>query len=266
MQTLRANGIDQSYDWHGSAPGVPLALVAGMGGASSYWAPQLPAFSAHHRTLVYDQRGTGRTTRVGVESIEQLAADFIALLDALKIERVHLIGHSTGGAIGQLVGARHPERVASLVLYASINRSDAYRRRIWSLRKRILEELGPEAYAQTTSLFFYPPQYISENDAALARIEAKTVAEDIGSPAIMASRIGAILKFDIGAELDRIKAPTLVVCAEDDQLTPAYFSREIAAAIAGAELAMFERGGHALSRYDSGAFNARVLAFLEQRK
>jgi aminoacrylate hydrolase len=266
VQILRANGIEQAYDWHGSASGVPLALVAGMGGASSYWAPQLPAFSARYRTLVYDQRGTGRSTRVGVESIEQLGGDFIALLDALKLERVHLVGHSTGGAIGQWVGVHHPGRVASLVLYASINRSDAYRRRIWGLRKRVLEELGPEAYAQTTSLFFYPPQYISENDAALAKAEAKTVAEDLGSPEIMASRIGAILQFDISAELKRIKAPTLVVCAEDDQLTPAYFSREIAQSIAGAELALFKRGGHALSRYDSAAFNARVLAFLEQGK
>ncbi len=265
MQTVRANGIDQAYDWHGAAPGTPVVLVAGMGGASSYWEPQLAAIPARYRTLVYDQRGCGKTTRVAVQSIVQLADDFVALLDALAIERVHLVGHSTGGAIGQVVGARHPERVASLVLYASIHRSDAYRRRVWGLRKRILEQLGAEFYAQTTSLFFYPPEFINANDAALCQAEARTAAE-LSSAEIMASRIAAILDFDIGGELARVRAPTLVICAEDDILTPAYFSKQIAAGIANAELALFRRGGHALSRFSPDKFNARVLAFLGRRQ
>jgi len=81
----------------------------------------------------------------------------------------------------------------------------------------------------------------------------------------MGSRIGATLNFDISADLHHVKAPTRVVCAEDDLLTRAYFSREIAQRIPGTTLAMVERGGHALSRYDSSAFNARVLAFLDQQ-
>jgi aminoacrylate hydrolase len=264
MAVIQGGGIDQFYEWHGTGDGTPVALVAGMGGASTYWAPQIADFSAHHRTLVYDQRGTGHTSRVPVESIDQLADDFVALLDALGVERVHFVGHSTGGAIGQVVAVRYPERVASLVLYASIHRADAYRRRIWGLRKRVLEKMGPEIYAQTTSLFFYPPEYINAHDEALRLVEAKTAANELSAPEIMASRIDSILEFDISAQLGKVRSPTLVICAEDDLLTPSYFSREMAAMIPGAELKLFAQGGHALSRSRTVEFNRLVLEFLER--
>jgi aminoacrylate hydrolase len=264
MAVIEANGIEQFYEWHGSSTGTPVALVAGMGGASSYWAPQIADFSARHRTLVYDQRGTGLTARVTVQSIRQLADDFVALLDALHIEKLHFVGHSTGGAIGQVVAVYYPERIASLVLYASIHRADPYRHRVWGLRKRILEQMGPEVYAQTTSLFFYPPEFINANHDALLAVEAKTAATELSAPDIMGSRIGAILEFDISAKLGQVRSPALVICAEDDLLTPAYFSRDIAAAIPGAELKLFEHGGHAISRSRSAEFNELVLRFLDR--
>ena len=266
MAVIQAGGIEQFYEWHGSGDGVPVALVAGMGGAGTYWAPQLANFAARHRVLVTDQRGTGRSARVKVESIEQLAEDFVALLDALNVEKVHFVGHSTGGAIGQVVAVRYPQRIASLVLYASIHKADPYRHRIWGLRKRILETLGPEVYAQTTSLFFYPPDYIVENDAALRAVEARTAAGELSAPEIMGSRIDAILNFNIGPELGNVRAPTLVVCAEDDLLTPAYFSREMAQLIPGARLELYAKGGHALSRSLPAQFNALVLGFLQEQR
>lgn len=265
MPILQANGIDHYYEWHGEDAGIPVALVAGMGGAGSYWAPQLADFAARHRVLVTDQRGTGRSTRCKVDSIEQLADDFVALLDALKVEKVHFVGHSTGGAIGQVVAVRHPARIASLVLYASIHKADPYRHRVWGLRKRILEVMGPEIYAQTTSLFFYPPEYIAANDEALRAVEARTAAGELSAPEIMGSRIESILKFNIGPELGKVRAPTLVVCAEDDLLTPAYFSREMAELIPAAQLKLFAKGGHAFSRSHTAEFNALVLGFLAER-
>jgi aminoacrylate hydrolase len=259
-----ANGIEHSYAFHGPDSGPALVLVAGMGGAGSFWAPQLEAFSASRRTLVYDQRGTGATQRVPVRDIDELADDLLALLDTLGLDRVDLVGHSTGGAIAQIVAARHPQRVRSVVLYASVHRADAYRRRVWGLRKSILQHMGPEIYAQTTSLFFYPPDYVARHDEALRAVEARSAAGEIAPAEIMGSRIEAILNFDSAAELLCIQAPTLVCCAEDDMLTPAYFSREIAAAIPGAELVLMDRGGHAFSRSRPDDFNRLVLAFLEK--
>lgn len=263
MALLHVNGIEQWFEWHGKdAAGVPVALVAGMGGASTYWGPQIQSISSRYRTLVYDQRGTGKSSRTPVASIEQLADDFIAMLDLLEVDKVHLVGHSTGGAIGQVVAVRYPNRLASLVLYASIHRADDYRHRIWGLRKSILEHMGPEVYAQTTSLFFYTPEYINRHHKELLEVEARTASTELTTPEVMVSRIDAILRFDVSGQLAQIVVPTLVVCARDDLLTPAYFSESIAQAIPGSELVLLDRGGHAYSRSHPEAFNDLLTSFL----
>jgi aminoacrylate hydrolase len=71
-----------------------------------------------------------------------------------------------------------------------------------------------------------------------------------------------VIDFDRVADLPRIKAPTLVICARDDFLTPAYFSRELAQRIPGAKLMVLEKGGHAVSQVDPVAFDRAVLNFL----
>jgi aminoacrylate hydrolase len=267
MTKILANGISQEYEWHGlnNPVSVPIALVAGMGGSRSYWKPQIENFSKNFQVLAYDQRGTGGTSPTQVASIEQLAEDFIALLDTLKIDKVHFVGHSTGGAIGQIIAVKHPARIASLIIYASVHKADHYRHRVWGLRKQILEEMGPEVYAKTTSLFFYPPEFTSAHHDELLAVEARTAQFELSSPEIMGSRIEAILKFDISADLVKIKAPVLVICAEDDLLTPSYFSKEIATLIPNAELVLFPKGGHAYSRSNPESFNKVVLDFIESK-
>ena len=267
MPIIDANNITQEYEWHGleNSSEIPIVLVAGMGGSRSYWKPQIGDFAKEHQVLAYDQRGTGGSSALKVESIEQLAADFIGLLDVLKIEKVHFVGHSTGGAIGQVIAIHYPERLASLVLYASVHKADHYRHRVWGLRKQILEVMGPEVYAKTTSLLFYPPEFTNAHHDELLAVEARTAQFELSSPEIMGSRIESILKFDISADLKKIKTPTLVICAKDDLLTPAYFSEEMATLIPNAQLILFEKGGHAYSRSNPEQFNKLVLDFIHSQ-
>lgn len=262
MAKITANGISVEYALHGPEDGPALVFIAGMGGAGSFWNPQLEAFARTHRVLVYDQRGTGGTARVKVDNVEQLADDLIALMRALGIEKADLVGHSTGGAIAMVLAVKAPELARSLVLYASVHRADAYRHRVWGLRKLILQQLGPEVYARTTSLFFYPPEYVAQNDAAIQQAEQRAASGEVPAPEIQASRIDAILNFEFVEPLANVKAPTLVYCAEDDMLTPAYFSREIAGLIPNARLVLLPRGGHAFSRSRAEEFNETVLGFV----
>jgi aminoacrylate hydrolase len=256
-------GIAQHYQVSGT--GTPVLLAAGMGGVGAYWAPQVPVLSAQYQVITYDQRGTGRSAHVPVESIEQLAEDAIALLDHLGLERVHFIGHSTGGAIGQVVALRAPERLLSLTLYASVHRADAFRRKIWSFRREVLKTMGPCAYAAMTTLALYPPWFIAEHEADL-RIEEERTAKALAAPEIMASRISAILSFDVAQKLPAVRVPTMVVCARDDALTPSYFSEEMARSIPGAHLELVNGGAHALSRTRPELFNKLVLEFLGAQK
>jgi len=259
MPVLNAAGIDQYYEIAGDGP--PMVLVAGMGGTANYWREQMAAFTAKRRVLVYDQRGTGRTTHAPVSSIEQLAGDLVALLDALGLERVDLVTHSAGGNIGQVMAIDHPGRIGKLVLYSSTTHGDPYRTLVWRVRRAILEKLGPELYADMASIMLYPPAWIAENYDELMR-QQEAQMRMLPAAEIQASRIEAIQAFDRRAELGRIAAPTLVVCARDDNQTPAYFSEALASAIPGARLVLLDGGAHAASRVRPAEFNKLVLDFL----
>ena len=125
-----------------------------------------------------------------------------------------------------------PKRLASVVLSASWTKPDAYFRRLFALRKDILLRLGPSAYVQANTLFLYPSGWVARNNERLRQQEAQNLA--VFPPTeIAASRIDAILAFDRTESLSRIKTPTLVVGAEDDLVTPAYFSEELARLIPG---------------------------------
>lgn len=259
MPSLTANGIEQYYEIHGE--GEPLVLVAGMGGTANYWAEQVSHFARNRRVLVYDHRGTGRTTHAPVDSIDQLAADLSALLDALGFEHVDLVGHSAGGNIGQIIAIDEPQRIRKLVLYASTTHGDPYRAKVWRVRRAILEKLGPELYGDMTSIMLYPPRWIAENHERLEQQQALQ-ASMLPPADIMATRIEAIQAFDRRSDLGRIAGETLVVCARDDVQTPLYFSEALAAAIPAARLAVIEYGGHACSRTVPEEFNELVSTFL----
>ena len=186
--------------------GFPVMLVSGLSGFASFWADLVPSFAKSFDVVTHDHRGIGQSdlTRSGF-TVDRMAADVIGLMDALEIERAHIVGHSTGGAIAQTLAIEHPKRLASIVLSASWTKPDAYFRRFFGLRKDILLRLGPSAYVQSNSLFLYPSWYVARNNERLRQMEAQTLA--VFPPTeIAASRIDAILAFDrteqLGADQD----------------------------------------------------------------
>src|SRR5262249_8380404 len=125
MPTIAANGTTLYYETHGR--GAPVMLVPGLGGLGGYWRPQLPAFSQRYQVVTHDHRGTGRSEWAKTSySVEQMAADTLALMDTLGLEPVHFVGHSTGGAIGQILAIEAPGRLRSLVLSSSCTKADPF--------------------------------------------------------------------------------------------------------------------------------------------
>jgi aminoacrylate hydrolase len=237
-------------------------MISGLGGLASFWQEQVAAFSKRYDVITHDSRGVGESDPIrGGYTVDRMAGDVIALMDRLEIERAHLLGHSTGGAIAQTLAVEHPNRVASIVLSATWTKPDAYFRRLFALRKDILLRLGPSAYVQANTLYLYPGAWIARNNEKLRQAEAQNLA--VFPPTeIAASRIDAILAFDRTEMLGRIKTPTLVVGAEDDLVTPVYFSEELARLIPAAEVKIFPSGGHAFPQVRAREFNQAVLPFL----
>ena len=251
------------YESHGT--GEALLLVPGLGGVGSYWNPNLPALSAKYRVIVHDHRGTGQSTHSQIKySVDQMTDDLVRLMDHLKIERAHLVGHSTGGAIGQTMALKHAQRLNRMVLFATWAKSDYFFRKLFSVRRDLLTKVGKEAYVRGATLFLYPPWWIRANEKLLEERERLTI-QHFPPVEIVASRIDSIVAFDRAADVGRIKTPTLVLCAKDDAITPAYFSEELAKKIPSAQLRVLPDGGHCASESVRDEFNKVVLDFLAQR-
>jgi len=259
MPKAKLGDCEIYFEEHGE--GEPLLLVSGLGGVASYWKPNLAAFSGY-RVVLHDHRGTGASTHSRMKySVEQMTDDLVRLMDHLKIERAHLVGQSTGGAIGQTLAVTRPERLGKLVLAGTWCKADAYFLRLFAMRKALLLSAGVEAYIRGLPVFLYPAWWTSAN---IKLIEEREKAAIPASPPadVIAARIDAICAFDRCADLRRIQAETLVICARDDIITPLYFSEELARRIAGSTLKILERGGHCASEAAREEFERAVLGFL----
>ena len=157
--------------------GFPVLFITGLGGYASFWQEQVGAFAKRFEVVTFDHRGIGQSdpARMGY-TVERMTVDAIALLDALEIRRAHVVGHSTGGAVAQVMAIEHPNRLASVVLSATWTKADAYFRRLYALRKEILERLGPSIYLQSATLVWYPSWWVARNNEKLRQIEAQHLA------------------------------------------------------------------------------------------
>lgn len=260
MPRIRIADGEMYYEETGT--GHPLVFVSGLSGTARSWQPQIAPFSERYRVIAYDQRGTGASDTLQRRfSVDEMAAEVVALLDALGVERAHLVGQSTGGAISQTIAIEYPERVASLVIFSTWTHCDPWFRRLFEARRRMYLECGPELHQMFHPLFLFPPDYVNAHDAEL---EAERKRSTASAPPVEVSigRIDAIMNFDRRADLGRIRAPTLVMAAENDYITPSYFARALHAGIPGSELRIFEGGGHSLSKTRTEEFNRVALEFL----
>jgi aminoacrylate hydrolase len=260
MPTVSIGDADIYHEEKGD--GAPLMLVPGLAGTGAFFMSQVPDFSRDFRTIVHDHRGAGRSTHSRIRySVEQMADDTLRLMDALGVDAAHFVGHSTGGAIGQVIAIDHPDRLRSLVLSATWAGPDPYFRRLFESRKQTLLDSGIEAYLKLSALVQTTPRWVSENDEFITELHRVTAAS-YPPVEIVASRIDAIVRHDRRSRLLEIRVPTLVIVARDDMITPAFYSEELASAIPGAKLIVLDGGGHFAPAIHSAPYNAAVGAFL----
>ncbi|MEM9287153.1 MAG: alpha/beta fold hydrolase [Pseudomonadota bacterium] len=239
--------------------GPPVLLVAGLGGQAAFWAKQIAPLSAHFSLILHDHRGTGASSAYeGPFSIAQMAEDVLSLMDRYDIPKASLVGHSTGGAIGQYIALNHPNRLDKLVLSASWSRPSAYFSALFDLRLKRLETGDPSSYTIDGALRGFPAWYVMETPQLLSG----------GGPAQVPSlktqrgRIEAILQHDLKAKLGTISVPTFVICAEDDAITPRPLSEEMAREIPGAALEILPTGGHFAPQAVPDTYTPAILNFL----
>jgi 3-oxoadipate enol-lactonase/4-carboxymuconolactone decarboxylase len=179
------------------------------------WDAQVDALAPHYLVLRYDTRGHGGSEApAGNYSIEMLAADAVALLDAFGIDRFVWCGLSLGGMIGQRIAAQAPERVTNLILANTSSRLDPSA--IETRRRTVLDQ-GMKAIVETVMGRFFMTETLAADPLAVAGIRRTFLATN---PAGYAGCCAAIRDMDNAGLLGSIQSPTLIISGEHDPSTP----------------------------------------------
>ncbi|MFQ5814498.1 MAG: alpha/beta fold hydrolase [Anaerolineae bacterium] len=244
MPTTRANGIELYYELHGQPGGDAVVLIGGLAGDCRAWAPQLPALTQEYSVLAFDNRGTGRSEAPpGPYTTELFARDTAALMEAVDIQRAHIIGRSMGGAIAQQLAIHFPQRCRTITIAASFGKMDPYGARILENWRGVVQRLGWREAARHQVLFFFPPDFFNSHPEVIAQAEEALDQKDRPPDAYVASSI-ACTEHDTLAELHRIACPALVLAGGEDTLCSVECSRQLAELIPQAELVVFEGTSH----------------------
>lgn len=247
--------------------GEPLLLIMGTSGSLGLWEPLVAPLAEQHRVIAYDNRGLGQSDR-GAERITMasLAADAAALLDALEIERTHVLGWSLGSAVAQELALAHPERVGGLILYATWGRGDGYMRAMLTALRHPWETGDIESALGALGLAFSPELLDSPEFEPLVEQLLPLFPQTEAQIRTTCEQWEADEHHDTLDRLGGIGAPTLVIAGEQDLLTPPAQCREVAERIPGARYELFTGPGssHVLMMERAEEFIPLVLGFVQE--
>jgi pimeloyl-ACP methyl ester carboxylesterase len=247
--------------------GEPLVLVMAVGGSLGFWEPLVASFAERHRVIAFDNRGLGQSERgEGRMTVASLATDAVALLDALEIERAHVLGWSLGSAIAQELALAHPDRVGGLVLYATWDRFDGFQRAMNRALRHPWETGDVEAALTALGLAFSPELLNSADFESMLEQFLPLFPQTEPQVRTTAEQWHACAGHDTLDRLPGIAAPTLVVAGEQDLLTPPRQGQAVAERIPGARYELLTGPGssHALMMERAEEFIALVLGFLQE--
>ena len=242
--------------------GEPLVFLSGLATDLRIWACQRLVFGRRFRCIAIDNRGSGRSAKPdGPYSLEQMAADAVAVLDAEGVGRAHVVGHSMGSYVAQMLAVQYPDRIRSLTLAGTACRHQPWRLELLEHWQETARSHGVHAWARrafpwllgprtawTLGLFInllWPVILQQPAHAFDSQIEAL-----LGAPDAERGRLADVA------------VPTLVVVGSRDTLTTPADAAEVASIIRGAQLVTLRGAGHGLMIEAAPDFNEAVLEFL----
>jgi len=275
-QTIDIPGGRLYYHTVGSGSGTPLIVLNGGPGfdhtylhASTAW----DTLAKNRRIIFYDQRGDGRSGPLKAGQSCTLAdqiGDLEALRTHLKLDKWDVLGHSWGGYLSMAYSARHPERVAHLLivdsaapkfsdtifLFADIFPETVERRASYTFA----DEMGDKAASDGSireylTMLFYSNE---KRDAFIAQMQPTAYSKDV-----FTTLIRDIARFDLNPELPKFKMPTMVVTGRYDINVAPLVAWKIHHAIAASKFVVFDRSGHIPFYEEPEAFVRAVEDFLK---
>lgn len=253
---LRANTIIQHVRLSGPPNATPLLLIHSLGTAHGIWDPQVETLARSFRVIQPDLRGHGLSeVTPGPYSIEGLAADLLALLDALGVTKAHVAGVSIGGMIAQSIAHQAPERVGSLILVDTAMAIPPAN--LWHERAATVRAKGMEAVSDGVLTRWVTPDF-GDAPASLGLRQMLLRTDPEG----YAAAAEAIAAADLTDATKKLTHPTLVLVGDQDVATPLASAEALRDAISGARLQVIAHAAHIPTVQQPDAVTAAIAAFL----
>jgi 3-oxoadipate enol-lactonase len=260
---IETNGIRIHCELTGRKQAPVVVLSHSLACSQLMWWPQLELLEGHYRVLRFDTRGHGQSKAPsGAYSLEQLVGDAIGMLDALKIDRVHWVGLSMGGMIGQGLVLGHPGRLNSLVLADTAAIIPAEAQPIWQGRIDAAIKGGMQAVTESTLERWFTPGYLKKNPPQIDRIRQQILATPVDGYVGCSE---AIRRLNYLEQLDAVELQTLIMVGADDPGTPVSASQAMHARIKDSKLVVIPQAAHLSNIEQADAFNEHLMAFLKAR-
>jgi pimeloyl-ACP methyl ester carboxylesterase len=264
MSPLGAEEVgDINIDYRISGTGYPLVMIMGYSGTMDMWDPNvLRILASRYKVVTFDNRGMGGTDAGDRRfTMEQFADDTAGLMDALGIQKAHVLGWSMGTNIAQELALRHPEKVNKLILYAADCGTD-----VVPIAPDVLEKLRdtsgtPRERGKRLVFLLFSMNWLKNNVAYVKKLFSRPMKS--ASPENIKRQYSAMENWKGSCDrLDQINCPTLLITGTEDVLTPPENSPMMAKKIPGAKLVTFENGGHGIMYQYPDRFSRAVIDFL----
>lgn len=238
-----AGGVEHRYRLEGTGT-RPLVCVHGVGSYLEAWDGVVERLAPHFRILRFDLRGHGRSERVkGRYEIGDFVRELLLLADHVGFARFALAGFSLGGLIAQRAALDHPDRIERLVLLSTVaGRNEAEKERVAN-RLSMLETREPGSHYDSSVSRWFSEDFQKANPELMVRLRERNAAND---PDCYAAAYRVLAQSDFGDELERIRAPVLIVTGEEDQGSNPRMARLMHERICGSQLAILPGKRHSI--------------------
>lgn len=255
MPQVQVNGKTIHY-WMGrpsfSKRRPALVFIHGAGGNQFVWGFQKAFFEKRSVPIILELPGHGESGGKGEEDIARYADHVRAFIDALELQDLFLLGHSMGGAIVQALALKGEQRLRGIVLVGTAARLKVLPEILEGLKIRFEEtvrKIVRFAYSRKAS-----PELVETGIENLLRCP----------PEVLYGDFWACDRFDVTEEVSKIDVPTLVLCGEEDQLTPLGRAQDLARRIRTSTLDTIPDSGHMVMMEAPRLFNEKVSAFVSE--
>jgi len=265
MPCCSCEDIALYYEVQGEGP--PLLFISGLGGGAWTWYGQTPYFKESYRTIIFDNRGAGRSgSPPGPYRMEQFARDALCLLDLLEVKETFVAGISMGGMIAQELALLAPERVRALVLGCTHCGGEIAVSPAHEVLEILMnnEGLTHEEIVKKNLPIFFSEDFLRNRPEKIAdyvRVQVETPRQPDHAHR---AQLAAIHSFDASDRLPEMHIPTLVLTGSRDLVIPRENSYLLAEMIPGAEIVMLPGAGHGIQVECADEFNTIADHFIRQ--